>query len=44
VTVVLNRAVLILVMEYTFVFAGIPAAPQGGPIVVGVTVRVFLYI
>jgi hypothetical protein len=44
VAVVLNNAVLLLMMEYTFVFAGIQAAPQGGPIVVGVTVRVFLYI
>jgi hypothetical protein len=31
-------------MEYTFVFAGIQAAPQGAPIVVGITVRVILYI
>ena len=27
-----------------FVFAGIQAAPQGGPILVGITLRVFLYI
>jgi hypothetical protein len=27
-----------------FVFAGIQAAPQGGPNEVGITVRVFLYI
>jgi hypothetical protein len=31
-------------MEYTFVFAGIQAAPQGVPIVLGITVRVILYI
>jgi len=44
VTVVLNNAVLILILEYAFVFAGIQAAPQGGPIVVGITLRVFLCI
>jgi len=44
VTVVLNNAVLILMLEYTFVFTGAQAAPQGGPIVVGITLRVFLYI
>ena len=43
-TVVLNNTVLILMVEYTFLFAGIEAAPQGSPIVVGITVRVFLYI
>jgi hypothetical protein len=44
VTVVLNRAVLILLLEYTFVFAGIQAAPQFGTDEVGITLKVFSYI
>jgi len=41
VTVVLNSAVLILMLENTFLFTGVEAAPQGGPITVGVTLRDF---
>jgi hypothetical protein len=44
VTVVLNSAVLVLMMEYIFLFAGVEAAPQGGPIMVGIILREFLYI
>jgi len=44
VTVVLNSAVLILMLEYTFVFAGVEATTQGSPIEVGITLRVFSYI
>jgi translation initiation factor 2B subunit (eIF-2B alpha/beta/delta family) len=44
VTVVLNSAVLILMLEYTFVFAGVKATTHDGPIVVGITLRVFSYI
>ena len=43
-TVVLKSVVLILMLEYTFVFAGAEAAPLGGPIMVGITVREFSYI
>jgi hypothetical protein len=31
-------------LEYTFVFAGVQAAPQGGPGLVGITLRIYLYI
>jgi hypothetical protein len=41
VTAVLNSAVLILMLEYTFVFAGEAEAPQHGPVVVGITLREF---
>jgi hypothetical protein len=41
VTAVLNSAVLILMLEYTFEFAGIQAAPQIGPVLVGITLREF---
>ena len=41
---VLNNAVLILMLEYTFLFAGVEAASQGGPIMVRITLREFLYI
>jgi hypothetical protein len=40
-TVVLNSALLILMLEYTSVFAGVGAAPQHGPVVVGMTLREF---
>ena len=43
-TVVLNNAVLILMLEYTSVFAGAQAAPQAGQIMVGISVREFSYI
>jgi hypothetical protein len=36
--------VLILILKYTFVFTGVEAAPQGGPVMVGITLREFLYV
>jgi len=44
VTVVLNNAVLILMLKYYFVFAGVDASPQVGPGMVGITLRLFSYI
>jgi len=44
VTIVLNNAELILMLEYTFLFAGVDASPQGSPVEVGITLRVFSYI
>jgi len=43
-TVVLIGVVLILMLGYTFVFAGAEAAPQVGPDEVGIIVREILYI
>jgi len=44
VTVVLNNAVSILMMEYTYLFEGTEAASQGGSKMVGTNLIEFLYI